>query len=169
MTTKENIEDFIEDISDLSQYVNTNKSIELSDNLQNLTKLLYQYGQNEKSYKKSTKKTRNLSDHLLVTDNFGADEIWSQIKGHSNSVLSTVDQRSKYRKNERERMQNILNELQNDVGEDQIDENDLDQLLENVNMDDPNQSDVDQQDIDIVNDNDNDNEEEKEQDQKEQV
>ena len=149
MANKESIEDFIEDISDLSQYVNTNKSEDLADNLQNLAKLLYQYGQNEKSYKKSNKKPRNLTDHVLVTDDFGTDEIWSQIKHHSHKVLSTADQRSKYRTNERERMQKILNELQNDV-EVENDE-DLDQLLENVMMDEPNDEAIDESDIDLNN------------------
>eukprot|EP01084_Bolivina_argentea_P290956 499955_1 len=107
------VTDYLNKVSDISEYINKTDP-NLDNNLQNLTKLLYEYGQNEKSYKKSTKKSRNLHNNLLVTEDFGHDEIWYQIKDHSQTVLSTVDQRSKYRKNERQRIQQIIQQLQND-------------------------------------------------------
>lgn len=163
MATEQSLQGFIDKVSNLSQYINASNTDQLCDNLQNLTKILYQYGQNEKSYKKSNKKSRNLANNLLVTENFGHDEIWSQIKDHSQTVLSTVDQRCKYRTNERERMQQILNELQKDVNQSDIDNDDnLDQLLTNITINDPNDdkssdgSDIDLDNIAIEGDTDND-------------
>eukprot|EP01084_Bolivina_argentea_P097204 174760_1 len=105
----------IKKVSNISDYINSNDA--LHDNLQSLTKILYEYGQHEKSYKKSNKKARNLIDNELVTKHFDEDEIWCQIRDHSRTVLSTVDQRAKYRQNERQRMQQILDQLQQDVAQ----------------------------------------------------
>lgn len=114
MATSLATSELLDSVSDVSLFINSNGASNLSHDLARLTKAMYEFGQRDKSYKISNKKSRNLSENLLVTKGFGSDELWAQIRDHSQKVVSNVDQRAQYRKHEHDRMQLILGQLQNE-------------------------------------------------------